>query len=254
MSDEVTTLLVVALVAFFLAGLVKGVMGMGLPTIAMGLLSIIVPPVQAAAVVVVPGFATNVWQALAGPALGRVVRRLAPMLVAVWIGIFSTVGMLTGGNVAGATASLGLVLAAYGLLGLRARRPVVVPRATERWMSPVIGFATGAIMGATGIFVIPAVPYLNSLGMEREELIQALGLSFTAGSLGLGIALVTGDAFGMTHVGTSVIAVVPAMIGMYLGQRVRTKLPPATFRRWFFIGVALLGLYMLGRSGWMLLQ
>ena len=47
---------------FLLAGLVKGVIGMGLPTVAMGLLALVLPPAEAAAIVVVPSLVTNVWQ------------------------------------------------------------------------------------------------------------------------------------------------------------------------------------------------
>ena len=56
---------------FLLAGLVKGVIGLGLPTIAMGLLAIVLPPAQAAALLVVPSFVTNVWQLAFGPSSGR---------------------------------------------------------------------------------------------------------------------------------------------------------------------------------------
>jgi uncharacterized protein len=49
---------------FVLAGFVKGVIGLGLPTVAMGLLALLMTPAQAAAVLVVPSFLTNIWQAM----------------------------------------------------------------------------------------------------------------------------------------------------------------------------------------------
>src|SRR5580704_11395627 len=57
---------------FLLAGLIKGVIGLGLPTVSMGLLAIVMPPLQAAAILVLPSFLTNVWQMLAGPSLPTV--------------------------------------------------------------------------------------------------------------------------------------------------------------------------------------
>ena len=48
-----------------------------------------------------------------------------------------------------------------------------VRRETERWLSPLIGLVTGMLTGATGVFVIPTVPYLTSIRMDREELVQS---------------------------------------------------------------------------------
>ena len=83
---------------FLLAGLVKGVIGLGLPTIAMGLLGLAMPPAQAAALLIVPSTLTNLWQLAAGSHLRVLLRRLVPMLVMIffatlvgsaWLGINS---------------------------------------------------------------------------------------------------------------------------------------------------------------------
>ena len=47
---------------FLLAGFVKGVIGLGLPTVAVGLLGLVMPPAEAAALLVVPSMVTNLWQ------------------------------------------------------------------------------------------------------------------------------------------------------------------------------------------------
>src|SRR5438445_722449 len=83
----------------------------------------------------------------------------------------STIGLMTKTG-AFAQAALGAVLAAYGAYGLLARR-FQVERASERWLSPLIGLVTGSLSGATGVFVIPTVPYLTSLKMTSEELVQS---------------------------------------------------------------------------------
>lgn len=246
MQDPNVTLAVVAF-AFLLAGLVKGVVGMGLPTVAMGVLGIVMPPVQAAALLVVPSLVTNVWQLAAGPRVTVVVRRFATMMVGVCLGTALGIGLLTGGSTTLAATLLGIVLAAYGTLGLSAAR-FTVPARSERWASPLVGLITGALAGATGIFVIPAVPYLNSLGLGKEELIQTLGLSFTVSTIALAIGLAAGGQFQGAVAGTSLLALVPALGGMLLGQRIRNRLHPEAFRRWFFIGILVLGIYMVIRA------
>ena len=77
--------------AFLFAGFIKGAVGIGLPTIVMGLLSIVIAPAQAAALMIVPAIGTNIWQMAAGPALGALLRRYATMIVAVFIGTFTTI-------------------------------------------------------------------------------------------------------------------------------------------------------------------
>ena len=63
---------------FVLAGFVKGVIGLGLPTVAMGLLAVVMTPAQAAALLTLPSFLTNVWQAM-GPGFLPLLRRVWPM-------------------------------------------------------------------------------------------------------------------------------------------------------------------------------
>ena len=123
-----------------------------------------------------------------------------------------------------------------------------VPPRAERWLSPIVGLVTGAITGATGIFAIPAVPYLHSLDLSKDELIQALGLSFTVSTIGLAAALAAVGKYELVAAGNSLLAVGPALLGMYLGRLVRDKLSPEVFRRWFFIGLVALGLYMMLRA------
>lgn len=219
---------------------------MGLPTVAMGLLSLTMAPAAAAAALVVPSLVTNVWQYLAGPSTRAITRRLFVLLIAVCIGTFSGIAMLTTHAVA-ASAALGVMLAIYGALGLAAPR-FTVPARAEPYASPVVGLATGLITGATGIFVIPAVPYLNSLGFTKDELIQALGLSFTVSTVALGLALAWRGQYSLSAAGASLLAVVPAVAGMLLGQYVRSRLQADVFRRWFFISLIALGAYMAGRA------
>lgn len=234
-------------IAFLAAGLVKGVVGMGLPTVAMGLLSLVMLPPAAAAMLIAPSLVTNIWQMLAGPAIGALLRRLASMLFAAFVGTLLGIGVLTAQPAPLVGALLGAVLMLYGVVGLTAPR-WSVPARFEPWLSPVVGLITGLIAGATGIFVMPAVPYLGALGLSREELIQALGLSFTMSTVALACGLGFSGNFGLADASTSLLAVAPALLGMFLGQRLRRGLAPETFRRWFFAGLVTLGGVMLSRG------
>lgn len=246
MNDPLAITALVAL-TFAAAGFIKGVVGMGLPTVAMGLLSLVMAPASAAALLIVPSLLTNLWQLLAGPPFMLLVRRLARMMFALLVGTVLSIGVLTGSSSSLASGALGAILAVYGVVGLAARR-FTVPASAEAWLSPLVGLTTGLITGATGVFAIPAVPYLSSLGLGKDELIQALGLSFTVSTLALAAALAASGKYHWVTAGSSLLAILPALLGMFVGQRVRDKLAPEVFRRCFLLGLVALGLYMFGRA------
>jgi uncharacterized membrane protein YfcA len=232
---------------FLLAGFVKGLVGLGLPTIAMGLLAVVMTPAQAAALLVVPSFITNVWQA-AGPQLMPLLRRLWPMLLGICAGTWAMrawagAGLLTADNGSRASMWLGAVLALYAALGLAAIE-LSVPSRLEPWLSPPIGVLTGIVTAATGVYMIPSVPYLQALGLEKDALVQSLGVSFTVSTLALAILLVHDGALQTSVAG----ALAPALVGMMLGQWVRARVRSDVFRICFFLGSLLLGIHLLVRA------
>ncbi|KVL52401.1 sulfite exporter TauE/SafE family protein [Burkholderia territorii] len=243
---QIDTLTIVVLV-FLLAGAVKGMIGLGLPTIAMGLLTLAMPPSAAASLLLVPSFITNVWQLWLGPSFGSLLRRLWPLLAGLTIGTLT--GTLTGGLPALAAgsawthAALGVVLVAYGCWGLAAAR-LPAPGRHEKWLSAVAGYLTGVVTAATGVFVVPAVPYLQALRLPKDDLIQALGLSFTASTVALALQLRVTGALQTVDLGVSVLALVPALAGMMGGQYARRVMSENAFKRCFFVGMIALGAYM----------
>lgn len=234
----------VALV-FFFAGMVKGLVGLGLPTLAMGLLTIFMPPLGAASLLLVPSLATNVWQAVTGPSLRRTCRRLWPMGLGIVAGTWWSVLPALGTASGIARPALGAVLLTYAAVGLLDLRLPTVNGRHEGWLSALTGYLTGTVTAATGVFVLPAVPYLQALRLPKDELVQALGLSFTLSTLALGLHLSLRTPLAAAELALSSAAVVPAVLGMLAGQKGRAMLSEQCFRRVFFTGLGLLGLHML---------
>ena len=243
----IALLIVFVAFTFLLAGFVKGVVGFGLPPVAIALLGLAMAPAEAAALMIVPSLVTNVWQAMAGPGVGRLVRRLWPMLVGIGLGTWAGSGLITEDGNGQAATMLGIALAAYAVLGLTAVQFSVAARA-EPLLSPPIGAVTGLVASATGVFAIPAVPYLQALGLEKDDLVQALGLSFTVSTVALAASLADHGAFALTAAGESLLALAPALVGMAVGQRLRSRISPAAFRLCFFLGLLVLGGYLALRS------
>ena len=241
MSDYLSSYVIVVGVTFFVAGFVKGVAGMGLPTVAMGILSAMMPPVSAASLLVIPSFVTNFWQLFTGPNFIVLIKRLWVMMLGIMVGTLAGSWLLTSTNTVYTSVGLGSALIVYALHGLFAK-PLSVPARLERPLSPVIGLTTGLINGGTGVFTLPAVPYLQALGFFKDDLIQALGLSFTVSTIALAAGLARGGAFHLGNITLSALAIIPALLGMWVGTKVRKRISPATFRRWFLIFIAILGL------------
>ncbi|SDD99808.1 sulfite exporter TauE/SafE family protein [Myxococcus virescens] len=239
--------LLVTVAVFVLAGLVKGVVGLGLPTIAMALLALVMPPARAAVLLIVPSLVTNVWQLRPWSTLGPLLRRLAPMQGGVCAGTLVGAWVLGAPMGAWATVALGVALVAYAAWGLSGARLTVGPMAESR-LGPWVGALTGFVTAATGVFVIPAVPYLQALGFEREELIQAMGISFTVSTLALAAGLYVNAAGAGTQLGQSLLMLLPALIGMQVGQWLRQKLSPVLFRACFLVSLMLLGMHMVARE------
>jgi len=237
---------------FLLAGFVKGVVGLGLPTVAMGLLATTMAPSHALAIVIVPAVITNIWQTFVGRYLPDIMRRLWPLLAGTALGIWLNAGSLTGPYAHYLPIALGIILVIYAILGL-SRIAFKVARRNEKWVGGLVGLVTGLISAATGVQVIPSMPFLQAIGMEKDELVQALGVFFTVATVSLTVNL---TASGLLTAATALpggIALGCSFAGMFIGQALRTRMPADAFRYWFLVAMIFLGLYIAGAAVYKLL-
>jgi uncharacterized membrane protein YfcA len=239
--------IIIVTFAFLLASFVKGMVGLGLPLVALGLLALVMTPAEAAALLVVPSMVTNLWQLFAGPSIGALVRRLGSMMFAIvlstWITAWAGGAMLIGPDAHIAAGGLGVALAAYALFNLVGPH-FVVPKQWEPWLSPLIGALTGAAAAATGVFAVPAVPYFQALQLDKEDLVQTLGLSFSVSTLALAVVLAGSGILRLGNAGASVLVLAPTALGMIAGQWLRLRVSEQAFRKVFLIGLLVLGLYL----------
>ena len=245
MPDPIILAVIVG--TFLAAGTVKGVIGLGLPTVSLGLLTVAIDMPTAMALLLVPSLVTNLWQATVGGKGREVLVRIWPFLmmatVTVWLGATA----LTRVDLRLLSALLGGLLAAYAAVNLTGVRLTITAR-QEVWAGPLIGTANGILTGMTGSFVVPGVMFLQAIGLSRDMLIQAMGMLFTASTLALAVALQENNLL-TTQLGTlSVVALLPAAVGMVFGQKVRQRLSEQLFRRVFFIALLILGAYIIGNA------
>lgn len=229
---------------FLLAGAVKGVIGFGLPTVALGLLTASVGLEAAMALMLAPSFVTNVWQALSGGNAFVVVKRIWCFLLLATLAVWPAVALAGQWESEVLTSILGGLLIAYGLSGLT--RPEIRIRPNrERWAAPLMGCINGILTGLTGSFVLPGVLYLQSLSLSRHQLVQAMGVLFTCSTVALAAALAARGRLPAQIGLGSVLAILPALVGMIAGRSIRAHLSEAAFRRIFFAALIALGAYIL---------
>ena len=228
---------------FLFAGGIKGVIGLGLPTVSLGLLAIFLDLTTAMALLTMPAAATNVWQAAVGGNARMIVRRLWPFMLAATITVWLGAMALTRVDLALLSALLGLILLLYAGLSLGGWR-FAIPERAEGWSGPLFGTVNGILTGMTGSFVVPGIMYLQAIGLGRDALVQAMGFLFGASALALAVALGGSGLFPSDTGIVSAAALVPALIGMAVGQRVRRRLSEERFRRVFFVGILALGAYI----------
>src|SRR5476649_2834979 len=182
------TLLLGIAAVFLLAGFIKGTIGLGLPTVSMGLLVVTMQPSQALAIVIAPAIVTNIWQTFVGPYLRDIISRLWPLMAGTVAGIWLNAGMLTGPYARYGGIVLGILLVIYAVIGLK-EFSFTVARSNEKWIGGIVGVITGVVSAATGVQVIPSMPFMQAIGMEKDELVQALGVFFTVATMALAFSL-----------------------------------------------------------------
>ena len=241
MFDDATALAIFS--AILLAGLLKGIIGVGFQTVGIAFLTVITNLPNAISLLLIPSLVTNLWQAGAGGELFTILIRLWPLIITacmmVWFGSIA----LTSVSLSYLSALLGVLLivySAFNLFGLRFE----VKTKNEWWLAPVIGLINGVLTGMTGIFVVPCVFYFQAIGFRKDTLIQSMGVLFTALTLMLIVSLKTKNILTLELSGWSAFAIFPAIIGVFVGQLIRKRISEEVFKKIFFLCLILLGSFI----------
>lgn len=238
--------LIIVGATFLLAGGIKGVTGLGLPTISLALLAAAFDVTTGITLIIIPTIVTNIWQAFAGGHLKSILQRLWPFLFFATLSIVFSSRALASFTPEHLSLLLATVLLVYAGLGLYGLALTTSPTC-ERWLGPLLGTINGTLGGMTGSFVVPGVLYLQSLGLDKERLIQAMGVLFLLSTSTLAISLQRLNLLSPDLTILSTCAVVPAIIGMRMGQKLRAHLPEESFRSMFYTALCLLSLFIMAK-------
>ena len=244
---DLGTVTVVAL-AFTAGGLVKGVLGIGLPLVAMPLATLVLPPPTAIALTLVPIFISNVWQAWDSSYLRIALHRFGPLLVAMLAGTAIGGRWLAGLDAATASAVIGFLLLFFCALQM-IPGGLNLPAERELWANPVAGLAGGLIGGVSGIFSLIA-SYLLMLDLNKEQFVGSIALIYLVAGAALYVVLATyaSHSVNAATLAASALATVPLLAGMLLGRWLRRRIPPEQFRRLLIALLTAIGIVLIRRG------
>jgi uncharacterized membrane protein YfcA len=230
------------LCVFFVAGIVKGLVGIGLPTITLALTSFVLPLSDMIALIALPTVVTNLWQAATGGNFRKIVRRQLPLILPMVVTLLLTMYVIGRKTPQWAFLVLASILVIYGGLGLLRIR-LRIHADLERPLAPVIGLISGGVAGLIGVPVVPLMPYMQGLDIKPAELVQSFGVIVSIASLFLTASLIYYGLLDYRHVMISGLAIVPAVSGQMIGAWIRQRLSIEQFRIVVFWALFLTGLY-----------
>lgn len=226
--------------AFFMAAFVKGVTGLGFSTTCLAILTVFIGLKDALPLVLVPSLFSNIIVMRAAGYFKQTVRSYWPLYLAAIPGIFIGLTVLVWINQTLAAACLGSVLIVYGLFALLTPS-IHIPVHFQRPLNPVIGLLTGIVNGLTGSQVMPILPYMMSLGLDKKRFTQAINCNFSLSSLMMGVGLAHYEMLTLTTLVLSAMGLLPIYAGVKIGTLCQGILSEKVFR-----GMVLLVLIILG--------
>ncbi len=228
-------------------GFTKGVVGIGLPLTAVSIMSFLLGPPVPVALMPIPILLTNFWQAFSGGYLMRSLQRFWPMLICLPLGTALGVKVLAEADKELVSFLLGCSILVFTLFAQWRLDWRLSPK-VEPYARPLVGLMAGFIGGMSSFFGPPLTIFLVSLGLPKDHFVETIGLSFLVGIISMIVALAFYKVLGPLDFIWSAVAAVPAFGGLMLGQRLRSHIPEARFRRILLLVFLLSGVNLIRQA------
>ena len=232
---------------FFLGGLVKGTIGVGLPTVTLTLLSFFFDIKDSISFILIPVILTNLVQMLDGKELKSIFQQTKFFLVT------SVVFVIPGFLVLRAINSNTILLILASLLVLNSclvlfNKIITIKKHTSFQTQFWIGALTGITTGVTSIYTMPFIFLIQSLKFNKEKLIQLMGLSFFLYSLTQFTLFYSFSMINEKVLLFSSVACVPIIFGVISGKYLRKVLSEQAFKLLFNYMLLISGIVIIIKS------
>lgn len=230
---EVTDLLIIV-VAIALGSFIKGVMGSGLPQIAIPVMAIFLGVERAVVVMAIPGIVSNTWLMWTYRAHLAGSRDLPVLLSTGIVGAVVGTWLLKELDPRILSGVLAAIILTY--IVLRSTRPsFALSPSQSRKLSPPVGLAAGTLQGATGISGPLLTTYLHSYRLDPKVYVVSLVTLFQVFAVVQGITMGSLGLFDRSRVVEGMLALLPMMVALPLGARVGRNLSARVFDRWILV-------------------
>lgn len=236
-----------AIFGLLIAGVIKGATGLGYTSCALPFLAAAIGLKPAISLVLLPAIASNLLVVFFTPHRKEILFRFAPMYAATIPGILIGVYLLVWVDQRISTALLGVLIVAYSVLSIRSPS-LSIPASLERPLQVPVGLLNGFFTGLTGSQVLPLVPYILALPLDPHRTTQAVNLTITIASLFMMVALQQSGVAPTDSLIASIAAIVPALLGIYLGTLCRSLIPAQHYRLYVQITLGFLGVVLIARQ------
>lgn len=226
--------------AFVLGGLVKGLIGGGLPSIVVPIMAVVIDPAYAAAVTLIPVAATNIWQAVDGKKLMVVLRRFWFYLLPLSIGVGAGSQILVGLPPEIAALMIGVVVILLSPIPLISQRLQISPE-RELTLNPLIGAGTGLLGGATVIFT-PTLIYFAALRLDKDLYVAVAAVTAICCMVPLYLGLGFSETLNDETMRFSALLLAPTLIGYFMGRALRGAVSQRNFRLLLTASLVFVGL------------
>jgi uncharacterized membrane protein YfcA len=232
--------LLLAAFGLLVAGLIKGTTGLGYSTCALPFLVSAVGLRSAIVIVPIPALAANLGLLFGAGNVSETFSRFWIFYAATVPGIVAGTMLLAWVDQKLATRVLGVITIAFVLYSV-IRPNVTMPPRLERPLQLPAGLLNGLFTGLTGSQVMPLLPYMLALKLDPDRFVQAVNIAVVTASLILALALLISDLVTWQLAMFSALGVVPAFVGVALGNRLRPRIPSRTFRTAVLVMIFLMG-------------
>ena len=229
------------------AGLVKGVVGIGLPLVSLPLLTLALPVPVAVALLPIPMLLSNIYQSFASGHLTYAVKRFWPLLLAMFVGTFLGANLLAEAALWILDAIAGATLLIFSFTMVRPTT-LRLPVTADRLVGATAGFLGGMLGGVTGVFGPPILVFLGTLDLDKDRFVGCITTVYMISGLGLLSALLSVEVMRSEEILASAFATVPLFGGMLIGERLRGRIDERVFRSVLLAVIGCAGAQLLWRA------
>ena len=238
---------------FVLAGAVKGLIGIGLPTLAIGMLAQFIGAREAIALVIVPMLVANGWQVLRNDSPLASVRRVTIEYRVLILSLFVAIGVVAllapAVPVVTVTFILGAVMTLFAVISLW-REPARLSDRFDRLAQGVAGILGGIIGGISGIWAPPIIIYLSARRIDKQAFVETVGVLLFGSTAVLMCGYLLSGVLAPETALRSLAFIPPALVGFSIGERYRARVSGALFRKFVMSFFLLMGLNLIRRALW----